>query len=48
MQAQPQTITEVYSKMFLKTLASRKAGVASGSMFQASDIPPLWRWILSI
>lgn len=41
MQAQPKTITEVYSKMFLKTLASRKAGVAPGSMFQVSDVPSL-------
>lgn len=33
MQAQPKTITEVYSKMFIKSLSSRKAGLAPGSVF---------------
>lgn len=27
MQAQPQTVTEVYSKMFIKSLASKKVGL---------------------
>ena len=33
MRAQPKTVTEVYSKMFIKSLASQKVGLAPRSMF---------------